>query len=213
MMEKAFLQIGLTGGIASGKSTVSRILSELGVPVIDADAFAHRLVESDGKAFHKVLEHFGPSILEGDRISRKKLAERVFQDRNALQELNAILHPLIIVEMERVTKELLEKKKGPIIITEAALLIETEYYKRFDRIIVVSCSLETQIERLMVRDRMNRGEALARINSQMPLDEKAQYANYIIDTNCPLSEVKEKTKELYIKLIEDSKKLSKSEDT
>ncbi len=212
MMEKAFLQIGLTGGIASGKSTVSRILSQLDFPVIDADSFAHRLVEADGKAYHKVLEHFGPSILDGNKISRKKLAALVFQNRNALKELNTILHPLIIEEIEKVTKELLEKRKGPIIITEAALLIETEYYKRFDRVVVVTCSRETQIKRLMQRDRMNREEALRRIESQMPLDKKRQYADYIIDTNCPLSEVKEKTKELYQKLLEDYKKLTKSED-
>lgn len=211
-MEKAFLQIGLTGGIASGKSTVSRILSEMDFPVIDADSFAHKLVEADGKAYHKVLEHFGPSILEGERISRKKLAALVFQDRDALKELNTILHPLVIEEIEKVTKELLAKNKGPVIITEAALLIETEYYKRFDRIIVVTCSQETQITRLMERDGMNREEALSRIESQMPLDKKVQYADYIIDTNCPLSKVKEKTKELCQKLFEDFKKLTKSED-
>ncbi len=211
-MKKAFLEIGLTGGIASGKSTVSRILSERGIPIIDADAFAHRLVEPDGKAYHKVLKHFSSSILEGDKISRKKLAELVFLDKNALKELNAILHPLIIEEMERVTKELLEEKKGPIIITEAALLIETGYYKRFDRVIVVSCSQETQIKRLMERDQMNREEALARVDSQMLLDEKAKYADYIINTNCSLSEVKDKTIALHRKLIEDFKKLSESED-
>lgn len=211
-MKKNLLEVGLTGGIASGKSTITGILSELGLTVIDADAIVHKMMEPGGKAFQKILEHFGPSILEGNLISRKYLAEVVFQDRKTLQELNAILHPLVIEEVERITKEYSIKKKGSILITEAALLIETEYYKRFDKIVVVSCSQETQLRRLMERDQMNRKEALARINSQMPMDEKIKYADYVIDTDCPFSEVRKRTKELYLSLTDDFNQMPQGHD-
>lgn len=206
--KKGVLEVGLTGGIASGKSTVSRILSELGLFIIDADFIAHKMIEPDGKAFQSVLERFGFSILEGGVISRNKLAQVVFHNDKALQDLNEMIHPHVLEEIDRITQEVLAKGQHHILLTEAALLIETGYYKRYDKLIVVTCSQETQIKRLMERDNMDREEALSRINSQMPITEKIQYADYIIDTDCSLSEVRKKTEELYQKLMEDTKNIS-----
>lgn len=211
-MKKNLLEVGLTGGIASGKSTVTGILSELGLTIIDADAIAHKMVEPGGKAFQEILEHFGPSVLEGSIISRKYLAKVVFRDQKALQQLNAILHPLVIEEIERITGEYSKKKQETLLITEAALLIETGYYKRFDKIVIVSCSQETQLRRLMEREQIGREEALARINSQMLLSKKMKYADYVIDTDCSLSEVRHRTKELYFTLIDDLNQLMKDRD-
>ncbi|MEW5807395.1 MAG: dephospho-CoA kinase [Acidobacteriota bacterium] len=210
-MKRGFLEVGLTGGIASGKSTVSKILSSLGIFVIDADAIAHRLIEPDGRAFCKVIETFGNSIIESGKIDRKKLADIVFKDKLALAYLNAIIHPLVREELEILTaryiseilkKEIAERNKR-IVITEAALLVETGFYTSYDRLIVVHCSRDTQIKRIVERDGTSREEALARINSQMPMDEKIGYADYLINTDCPFGEVELQTRNLQAKLLSD----------
>jgi len=208
-MRKGFLEVGLTGGIASGKSTVSRFLSSLGICVIDADEIGHQLIEPEGAAFGKVLERFGESIIESGRIDRKKLADIVFKDRQALNDLNFIVHPLVREEIARLSDRFIEQRSedqnaNRIIVVEAALLVETRLYIQFDKLIVVHCSRETQIQRLMARDGMSRMEAIERINSQMPMEDKILYADYLINTDCSLEEVEKQIRNLYRKLLDYS---------
>ncbi len=201
--KKEILRVGLTGGIATGKSTVSKFFSLLGIRVICADAIAHDLIEPGGKAFRMVVDRFGESILENGRISRKKLADIVFRDVKDLDDLNSIIHPLVREEIEAIEKEYsagkseeTHDKQGTVVIVEAALLVETGYYRRFDKLIVVHCSKETQIERIMARDRMSREDALARIDCQMPIEEKLRFADYSVDTERSLEEVEEQTRKV-----------------
>ena len=208
-MRKGFLEVGLTGGIASGKSTVSKFISSLGIYVIDADEIAHRLIEPGGRAFDKVLERFGDSIIESGRINRKKLADIVFKDGQALNDLNFIVHPLVREEISRLSDRYIEQgsedqNANRIIAVEAALLVETRRYIQFDKLIVVHCSRETQIQRLMARDGMSRMEAIERINSQMPMEDKILYADYLINTDCSLEEVEKQTRNLHKKLLDYS---------
>lgn len=205
-MRKGFLEVGLTGGIASGKSTVSEMLSALGLFVIDADEIAHQLIEPAARAFSSVLERFGESILIDGRIDRKLLADIVFRDRKALNDLNFIVHPLVREEIVKLTDLYIDRcvhsdRANRIIVVEAALLVETRRHIQFDRLIVVHCNLETQLKRIMERDQMSRSEALARINSQMPMEEKISYADYLIDTDCIMEEVRLQTRNLYKKLL------------
>ena len=210
-MKKGFLEVGLTGGIASGKSTVSHFLSSLGIYVIDADEIAHQLIEPEGGAFDKVLERFGESIMESGRINRKKLADIVFKDRQALNDLNFIVHPLVREEISMLSDHYIAQRSDDqnanrIIVVEAALLVETRRHIQFDKLIVVHCSRETQIQRLMGRDGMSRMEAIGRINSQMPMEDKILYADCLINTDRSLEEVEKQTQNLHKKLLEYSDK-------
>jgi dephospho-CoA kinase len=195
------LKVGLTGGIAIGKSYVARVFTELGCRVFDSDKIARDVVVPGTPGYEQVVDEFGSEILTGDSsIDRAKLGKVVFGDESKRQRLNAILHPLIIAEQDRLLSEVAAEDPDAIAIVDASLMIETGSYKRFDKIIVVYCDREIQIERLMRRNMFTREEAEARLAAQMPAEEKLKYADFVIDTTGNFDETREKVVEVFEQL-------------
>jgi dephospho-CoA kinase len=197
------LKVGLTGGIAVGKSHVSQFLTELGCYVFDADKVARDVVLPGKIGYEKVLSEFGSEIVDSDgTINRARLGQIIFNDPEKRQRLNEILHPIIIDEQNSLIEKIAEQDRDAIIVIDAALMIESGSYKRFDKLIVVYCDRELQIERLMKRNNYSREDAEARIASQMPTEEKRKYADYEINTSSTLDETKEQVIKLHKKLRE-----------
>lgn len=195
------LLVGLTGGIASGKSVVSEILKSLGAYIIDADLIARRLVMPGMPAWHEISDEFGSNILlEDGSINRKLLGSIIFKDPQKRVALNSILHPKIFEEAEKQIKEIEREKPDAIVILDVALLIETKAYDRVDVVILVCADEELQIKRLMERDGLTRDDALERIRAQMPSDMKKRYADFIIDTSTSQEDVRNQTIEIFEKL-------------
>jgi len=177
------LKLGLTGGIASGKSFVAARLREMNFRVLDADQLGHKLLEPDESAYQPVVEEFGNDILRPDKtIDRKKLGAIVFADPQKLTKLNSILHPRIEKAMRAQFAQWEKENPRDPVFVEAALLIEAGMHKRLDGLVVTSCKLEQQIERLVARG-LSESEARRRIALQLPNDEKLIHATYTIDTS------------------------------
>lgn len=177
------LRVGLTGSIASGKSTVAKRLKEKGIPVIDLDKVGHEVLRRRHEAFEPVVAAFGDGILgEDGEIDRKKLGAVVFGDDDARDRLNGIVHPKIRDEEARRVAAMAESGVAAVV-TEAALLIETGQRDRFDFFVVVGCAPEIQMERLMKRDGSSVEEAQRRIGAQLSFEEKKKKADWIIDTS------------------------------
>ena len=171
--------IGLTGGIASGKSTVSNIFKKVGVPIIDADIVARKVVEKDSVGLMSLTKRFGNSILlEDGSLDRTQLGRKMFSDPSVLKEVNDLLQPLIRTEIELQIQEA-KKQNHPLIILDIPLLFEMNYETLCDDIIVVAVSVETQIQRLKNRNGLSKEEALKRIESQMSLEEKVEKADIV----------------------------------
>ena len=174
--------VGLTGGIGSGKSTVAKMLRERGIPVIDADAIARQVVEPGWPA-HDEIAAAWPEVMTADgRIDRKKLGAIVFSDPGSQARLQAITHPPIR-EQVAVQAAALEAAGHRLAFLEAALLVETGFYKQLDGLVVVSLSEEQQVERVMARDACSRDTALGRIRAQRPLADKIRVADHVIDNS------------------------------
>lgn len=177
------LRVGLTGGLATGKSFVGEALADLGCHLIQADELGHEVLLPWGEAYEAVVEEFGPGILEKDRtINRRKLAAEVFGQPGRLETLNRLVHPPVVRRVEELAREFSRRDPEGILVVETAILIETGYHQRFDRVILVVCDEERQVERATHRDRATRQAVLARIQRQMPLEEKRKLAHYVIDT-------------------------------
>jgi dephospho-CoA kinase len=188
-------KIGLTGGIASGKSTVAAMLRELGFDVIFADEISRGLLRSGEEALHETIREFGPEILGPDgMLDRKKLAAIVFSVQSKLDKLNAIIHPRVEAEMLRQFGEL-EREGRSVAFVEAALLVEAGYMKDLDGLVVAWCRPEQQMERLIGRG-MTEKEAQARIGAQMPVEEKLKLATYRIDCSGSMEETRRQVGEL-----------------
>lgn len=201
------LLVGLTGGIASGKSIVTRVLRDLGANVIDADRIVHDLLSNGQDAHREVIGHFGPAIEAPDgTLDRRKLGEIVFNDREERVWLNRCIHPRVFEAYQQQVKRIGERDPGAIVVMDAALLIETGYHKRLDRLIVVYASEEEQLRRLMERDRFTEAQARARIRSQMPLQEKRGYADYIIENTGTKEETERQAREVFERLRDASNK-------
>lgn len=197
------LLIGLTGGIASGKTSVSNMFVKLGVHLIDADIIARDVVKPNQHAWKEIVAAFGESVLDDKKeIIREKLANIIFNDPEKRKQLEAITHPRIIEEENRLVNELRKKNKSGIIVLDAALLIEAGHHKRVDKLVVVYLDRKTQIKRLMKRDNISITEAEKRLNSQMPLEEKVKLADYAIDNNKSIDEVETRVSEIYRELVE-----------
>ncbi len=184
------LRVGLTGGLASGKSFVGRTLADFGgmqgCVLIQADELGRQVQEPGGEAYADIVHEFGREILAADgRIDRRRLGGIVFQDPERLKVLNALVHPHVLARRKRIEQEFAGAHPDGIAVTEAAILIETGSYRDFDRLIVAICRPEQQVERAMARDHLTREEVLDRMRRQMPLDEKVKFADYVIDTSGP----------------------------
>lgn len=178
------LRVGLTGGLASGKSFIGRTLGDLGCLLIQADELGHRVLEPGGEAYDAVIREFGSGIVRADGvIDRPKLAAIVFHDSQRLTALNALVHPPVWARERRLLEEYAAAHPHGIAVVEAAILVETGSYRNYAKLIVAVCSEEQQIERAMSRDGMTREQVLDRLSRQMPLAEKIQYADYVIDTS------------------------------
>lgn len=202
------LQIGLTGGIACGKSNVLRHFDKLGAATIDADQIAREILFPGEPAYVEVVAEFGDSILEPDKtINRTRLGQIVFSDRNALSRLNALTHPHIIAEERRRIDALTEQISSDsayLVVVDAALMIEVGTYKKYDAVIIAYCPPAIQLQRLLARNAISPEEARQRIQSQMPLLEKVRYADFVVDTTGPVPETFEQVRHIYLELADRS---------
>ncbi len=181
---RPFLLVGLTGGIATGKSTVANLLRDLGAEIIDADVLAREVVEPGEPALDEIVAAFGRSVLEATgRLDRKALGAIVFADPERRGRLEAITHPRIRERFQRQLDTLTARDFRGLVFFDAAVMIESGNYRNMDRLVVVVADEPTQITRLMARDGIAREGALRKIRSQMPLAEKAKLADYVIDNS------------------------------
>jgi dephospho-CoA kinase len=194
--------IGLTGGIASGKSTVAGMLRELGAPIIDADVLARQVVEPGQPAYEDIVREFGPQVLAADgTIDRKRLGERVFGDAAARARLNAITHPRIGAAGQAQIAHF-SAAGAPVVIYEAALIVENGIHRALDGLIVVSASPEVQLERTMRRDGLDEAAARARLAAQLPLADKLAVATEVVDNSGTPAETRAQVAALWKRLTE-----------
>jgi len=193
------LRVGLTGGLASGKSTVTALFRELGAFSVDADRIAHELLAPGGRAEAAVVTRFGRGIVgAGEAIDRKALAAIVFSDPRALADLNAIVHPMVREEIaRRIEARAAQPDPPPVALVDAALLVESGIHRDLDALIVVSCREGTQIVRATARGGLTPDEARARIAAQAPLAEKIAVADYVIDNDGSLDDTKRQVREVW----------------
>ncbi|HEX5226707.1 MAG TPA: dephospho-CoA kinase [Bryobacteraceae bacterium] len=178
------LRVGLTGGLASGKSFVARELAGLGCYLIEADKLGHEVMLPGGEAYDGIVREFGREILDaGGRIDRRRLGAIVFANPERLAKLTALVHPPVQEREEAMMAEIARRDPRAIAVVEAAILVETGRYKSFDRLIVVTCTPEQQMERALERGSYTREEVAARLGRQLPLEEKVKVADYVIDTS------------------------------
>jgi dephospho-CoA kinase len=178
------LRVGLTGSIGVGKSFVSSVFAELGCHVLDADQTARDVVALDSSGLRDLVAAFGPEILQADgTLNRSALAGIIFADDAKRKKVNSILHPYIIAAQDETIRKWKASDPAGIAVVDAALMIESGGYKRFDKLVVVHCRPDVQVERVMKRNNLTREEAERRIAAQMPQDEKKRFADYLIDTS------------------------------
>jgi dephospho-CoA kinase len=195
------LKVGLTGGIACGKTVVRRRLEERGIPTLDADAVVHDLLKSGTDVTRQIAESFGDRVIASDgAVDRKLLGALVFRDEEARRRLNAIVHPGVWREIERFFVER-ERASDPAAVVDAALMIETGSYQKYDLLVVVHCRPDLQLERLMARDGLSREDALRRIRSQMPIERKLPFGDFLVDTSGSIEETLEQTDELAARIV------------
>jgi dephospho-CoA kinase len=195
------LRLGLTGGIATGKSTVATMLRELGFDVLSADALAHQLIEPGEPAYEEVVREFGASILDvSKKINRAKLGAIVFAEPTKLARLNAIIHPRVEAVSRRQLDEWAADGSRKASFIEAALLVEAGYEKFLDGLVVTWCRPEQQLKRLRTRG-ISEGDALRRIAAQLPVEEKMRHATYRVDCSGSLEDTRRQVEALRNKLL------------
>jgi dephospho-CoA kinase len=195
------LRVGLTGSIAVGKSFVLECFRELGCHVLDADQTAREVVEPGTLGLQRVVNEFGVEILQPNgELDRKKLGAIVFADKEKRDALNAIVHPLVIEKQDQWLLERERQDPDGIAIVDAALMIESGGYKRFDKMIVVWCRSDIQLQRLMEREGLSELEAKKRIDSQMPQEEKKRFGDHLIDTSTGFNDTRLQVGLLYAEL-------------
>jgi dephospho-CoA kinase len=192
---------GLTGGVASGKSTVARFFAELGAKVVDADRLAHELIRSPLPAYHEIVAGFGEEILDpSGEIDRQRLGAIVFANPQKLRQLNAILHPRIIERAAELSAQYHAQNSAAVIVVDAALIYEAGMEGRFTKMLVAWCRPDQQVERLMAKATVSREEAERRIATQMPTEEKRRRADYVIDCSGTKENTRAQVQALYPQL-------------
>ena len=192
---------GLTGGVASGKSTAARMFAGLGAKIIDADRLGHELIRRGLPAYEEILHHIGLDILDpAQEIDRKRLGAIVFSDPQKLHELNAILHPRIIEGVQLLAAGFRARNPHAVILVDAALIFEAGIGGQFTKVIIAWCEPEQQIERLIANAGISREDAERRIHAQMPVEEKRRRADYVVDCSGSLDKTRRQVKTLYPKL-------------
>lgn len=193
------LTVGLTGGLACGKSFISEELKRLGCHVIQADRLGHEVLTRDGECYEDVVRRFGPAILDRDgNIDRPQLAGIVFNDPAELKALNAIVHPAVQRHEERMIAEIAAKEPDAVIVIEAAILIEAGLHRRFNLLIVATCDEASQLERALARNPdVSALDIRARMERQMPMDQKRAAANFVIDTSGEPEATLRQTRHIY----------------
>lgn len=199
------LKVGLTGGIASGKSVVAEMFAATGVHVIQADAIAHRLMQPGEPVYEQVVEHFGSGILNPDKaINRAKLAEAVFGDSPRVEELNRMVHPAVVAEQDRWMEEVGRADAHAIAMVEAALILEAGAEDRFDCLVAVTCRPEQRAkrwaQRLHLDEESARREVTRRMAAQWPDEEKVKAADYVIDNSGSLDQTERQVREVFAQL-------------
>jgi len=207
------LKVGLTGGIAAGKSVVGEMFVALGAHLVQADRIAHSLMQPGEAVYNEVVRHFGRDILNADgSLNRSKLAEVAFGPANAsagarasrVEELNRIVHPAVIRSQEDWMQEMGRQDPHAVAIVEAALILEAGVAKRFDRLMVVTCSAEQRVTRFAARQKIDleaaRREVVRRMAAQLPDEEKIKAADYVIDNSGSLDQTREQVRQLWEKL-------------
>jgi len=195
------LKVGLTGSIAVGKSFVLDVLRELGCRTIDADVIAREVVGPGTDGLKAVTAEFGEDVLKPDgSLDRAKLGTVVFTDEGKRRKLNSILHPFIIARQDEIMQLWERETPDAIVVVDAALMIESGGYKRFDKLIVVHCQPEIQLQRLMKRDNLSREDAERRTRAQMPQEEKKKYADFLIDTSGSFEETRKQVQGVFRQL-------------
>ena len=204
------LNVGLTGGIGSGKSIVDGLFRAKGAYIIDFDVLAHSAQEPEGPAWKGIVENFGREILNTDgTINRGKLGDIVFRDREKLKKLNSIVHPAVSDEWKRKIDDIRNEKKDAIIISDIPLLMEVGMRDAVDITILVYISPEEQIKRIMKRNGYSRKESEDRLNSQMSIDDKIPCADFVINNEGSIKETKKAVDEVWKNLIKEEKKMRK----
>ncbi len=193
--------IGLTGGIASGKSTLAAMFRDLGAKIIDADQLAHELLRSGSPVHAQVVNRFGPGILDSaGEIDRSRLGAVIFADPEGRAALNAIIHPAIMARPGELLAAYHAENPAAVVISDAALIYEAQIESRFLKVIVAWCRPEQQLERLLAKGVLSREQAERRIQAQMPGDEKRRRADYVIDTSGSVEDTRRQVEALYPEL-------------
>jgi dephospho-CoA kinase len=199
------LKVGLTGGLACGKSFVGEALREMGCLLIQADQLGHEALAPGGAAYGPVVAEFGSDVVAEDgSIDRKALAAKAFSDPKRLASLNAIVHPAVVTREEQLIADYQRQHPDGIAIVEAAILIETGSYRRFDKIVLVTCREEQQVERALRREGAAEADVRARLSRQMPLDEKRKFADFVIDTSGDKADTLRQTRAVFQSLRRES---------
>lgn len=192
------LLVGLTGGLASGKTTIARMFEKLGATILDADVLAREVVQAPKPAWKMIVKTFGDSILTAQQnLNREALAKIVFRSPRKLKKLTDIIYPHVAREQARRTREIHLTTPHAVVIYDAAMLIEAQAHKRMDQIIVVKADRATQIARACRRGRLTKAETIRRLQNQMPFREKLRYADHVIDGTLPLRQLRAVVRNLY----------------
>ena len=199
------LKVGLTGGLAGGKTFVAGVFERLGCVVVSADRLGHEVLRRDAEAFDDVIAEFGESILgEDGEIDRKALGGIVFADAAKLKKLNSLVHPHVFQKQAELFAEIERRDPKAVVVSEAAIMIESGSYTRYDRIVLTVCTPELQIQRYCERQGASEDDARTRLARQMPLDQKRKYADYVIDTSGTKQETESQVREIHQQLLREA---------
>lgn len=195
------LLAGLTGGMGSGKTTIGQMFRDLGAHVIDADKISRALMEPGKPAWQEIVDMLGKSVLRDDQtLDRGKIADIVFNDAKKKEELEAILHPRVMEEEQRLFDDIRNGDPSALVIIDAALLIESGNHRKVQKVIVIASDEETRIQRIMAKKTFTREDAERRLRQQMPLKDKIKYADYVLHNDSGFPELKEKVEALFHQL-------------